>query len=535
MSNKTKNTGPAVHSLIHSAGIMGFLTAVSRVLGFVRDGMIAVFYGTSVTAQAFVVAFRIPNLLRDLVGEGAANTAFVPVFSRVRTLEGEESWAKLAQAVWMRVLAGTLVISVIGVFAAPWLVRIIAPGFHSDPELVRQTTLLTRILFPFIGLVAITAFLMGLLNSLHHFALPSLGPSVLNICMIAGLFAWRPNALGLAIGILVGGFLQILIQLPFLRKSGVHLNLRWEPHPGLRQIGRMMIPRVVGSGVYQISVLVDNIFASFSSLVGSGGIAALYFATRFLHLPLALFGISVAQAALPTLSAHAAVNEIEPFKKTVFMALRSSLFIAFPSAFGLMMMGRPIIQTLLQHGHFTGHSTDQTVSALTWYATGLAAMCASKVLINAFYAFHDTWTPVKSASIALGLNILFNAALIFPMGLGGLALATSLSGTWNAMNLYVLMKRRLNGVPDGFERVVVKMLAASAAMGIVSRLCWEAGSGWIPSHPAAVVVLLAVTLGIGVTVFFGLALLLKIEEAGQLLRWVYGKLSGSEKTSAPAG
>ncbi len=307
-----KKSQPKHRELVRAAGVMGILTAMSRILGFFRDGLIAAFYGTSPTAQAFIVAFRIPNLLRDMVGEGASNTAFVPVFSRVRAREGEESWALLAQAIWTRILLVFLFICVIGTVGAPWLVNLVAPGFHGDPELMGLTTRLTRIMFPFIGLVGISAFFMGLLNSVNHFTLPSLGPVLLNISMIGGLFLLKRDALGLAYGVLFGGVLQLAVQWPVVLRTGVHLGFSFKrkSHPGVHQINRLLVPRMVGTGVYQLSVLVDTIFASFRQLVGSGGIAALYFANRFLHLPLALFGISMAQAVLPTMSAQAAQDDL---------------------------------------------------------------------------------------------------------------------------------------------------------------------------------------------------------------------------------
>lgn len=263
--------GHSSRPILRSAGILAINTAFSRILGFARDWLIAVFYGTSVTAQAFVVAFRIPNLFRTILGEGAANAAFVPVFSRVRALEGEDSWKRLASALfgWFSLLL--IGISVLGVLLAPQAVRLVAPGFYADPELFDLTVLLTRILFPFIGLVGLSALFMGLLNSVEHFTRPSLGPPVLNICMIAGALIWRPDALGLAWGVIAGGILQLVIQWPVLKQFADGLRPRFLKHSGIREIQRLLIPRMAGTAVYQTSVLVDTIFASFGHLVGLGG------------------------------------------------------------------------------------------------------------------------------------------------------------------------------------------------------------------------------------------------------------------------
>lgn len=506
-------------SIVRSAGIMGLATGVSRLLGFARDWLIAVTYGTSLPAQAFVVAFRIPNLFRDLVAEGAANAAFVPVFSRVRAREGERSWRALAQAIWGRLVAGFLVACLVGVLAAPALVWVVAPGFRADPELWRLTVALTRILFPFMGIVGIAAFFMGLLNSIHHFALPSIGPALFNVGMIAGLLLWTPEGKGLAWGVIVGGALQVLIQVPAVRAAGVRLRPTMASHPGVRQIGRMMVPRIAGNAVHQASILVDTIFASFSHLVGSGGVAALYFATRFLHLPLGIFGISLAQAALPTMAAQAASEDLRAVRRTFAVALRTSLMIAIPSTVGLIVLGRPIIQTLLEHGEFTAQATHMTTRALQWYALGLASLCAVKVMTNVLYAFHDTWTPVVSAGIAVAINAGLNAALIRPMGLSGLALATSLAATWNGWHLYGAVRRRLGPPPKELGGAIARMLAASLAMGLAARWIWAVGPARLGAAGPATVAWLFFTILLAMVVLAAASLLLRIEEAHRALEW----------------
>ena len=508
-------------SLIRSAGIMGLATGLSRVLGFIRDWLIALTYGTSFTAQAFVVAFRIPNLFRDLVAEGAANAAFVPVFSRVRAREGEGSWRALAHAVWGRLVIGFALLCVLGVLAAPWLVRAIAPGFRSDPQLTRLTVDLTRILFPFIGVVGAAGFFMGLLNSIHQFALPSLGPVFFNMGMIAGILLWSEGARGLAWGAIAGGILQVLIQVPSVRRAGVDLTVRIRSHAGVRQISRMMTPRIAGGAVHQVSVLVDTVFASFAHLVGAGGVAALYFANRFLQMPLAIFGISMAQAALPTLSAQVEAEDLPAARRTLALALRASVMVALPATVGLIALGRPIIQVLLEHGEFSAQATHMTTRALQWYALGLCSFCVVKVLANALYAFHDTWTPVRSAAAALAVNVILNALLIRPMGLSGLALATSAAATQNALDLYAAVRRRLGPAPAGFGGTVARMLAASLAMGLAARWIWAMGAARATASGAAAAAgWLLFTIAAAVTVLAGAALLLRIEEARRALEWV---------------
>lgn len=506
--------------MIFSAGIMSLATALSRLLGFVRDWLIAVFYGTSPTAQAFVVAFRVPNLFRDLVGEGAANAAFVPVFSRIRSREGAAVWAALAQAVWARLLIGFVVICAAGFLLSPWIARAVAPGFRSDPALMEQTVRLMRILFPFLGLVGVAAFFMGLLNSIHHFALPSLGPVLLNLCMIAGLLLYRPDAIGLAWGVIAGGLLQIAVQVPLLRRHGISLRWVWKNHPGVREIRQLLVPRAIGSAVYQGSVLVDTLFASFGQWVGAGGVASLYFANRFLHLPLALFGVSMAQAALPTLSHHAAREDQKAIRSTLLTALHSSLLVAIPSAVGLIVLGRPIIATLLQQGAFSPEATQMTVSALQFYALGLASFCAVKVFVNVLYAFHDTWTPVRSAAVSLALNLVLNALLIFPMKLAGLALATSLSSFWNSWSLYTAVRGRIGPMDRELVPWLGRVILASLGMGGVAWGIWSVGASFEPTRVGQLLWLAGSILG-GLGVLAGLGLLLRIEEIHRVRTWIW--------------
>ncbi|MCM8794953.1 MAG: murein biosynthesis integral membrane protein MurJ [Candidatus Omnitrophica bacterium] len=499
---------------------MGFFTAVSRVLGFVRDCLIAVHYGTSDVAQAFVVAFRIPNLLRDMVAEGAANSAFIPVLSQTRQKEGTKGWKLLAQALWSRIIIGFVGLSALGVIGAPWLVLFVAPGFENDPQLLAHAVRLTRILFPLIGLVAASAFCMGVLNSIHHFTLPSMGPAILNICMITGIYCWRPDALGLSWGVIVGGIIQLCIQLPALSRAGISLRINVRTHPGVARIRRLLVPRIAGTGVYQISVLVDTIFASFPILVGTGGIAALYFAQRFLQLPMALFGISLAQAALPAMSGFVAAGDKKAVKETCLTALRSSLFVAIPASAGLIVMARPIIATLLERGAFSSLATDQTVVTLQWYAVGLASMCSVKVLANTLYAFHDTWTPVKAAAVALTANIVLNFMLVWKMGLAGLALATSLSSTLNGFQLYRAVKKKIGPFNRKLRYWLLRVAAAAAAMGFWVAGMWNSGVrtfGW--THPAALIGWLGAVIVSGILIFLLFGFLLKVEEASQFGRW----------------
>jgi putative peptidoglycan lipid II flippase len=305
----------------------------------------------------------------------------------------------------------------------------------------------------------------------------------------------------------------------------LRLTLRRQDHPAVGQIGRMLIPRVVGSSVYQVSVLIDTVFASFHQFVGPGGVAALYFANRFLHLPLALFGISMAQAALPTMAAHVAAQDLPAIRRTCLLALRSSLFIAIPAGIGLIVLGAPIIRILLQRGAFSFEATAMTVGALQGYAVGVASLCAVKVLANTLYAFHDTWTPVRSAAMALGLNVVLNLILIGPFKLAGLALATSLSSSFNMLHLYRAVCRRIGPMGRELKPWAWRVLAASVGMGLFVHGVWRMlipSMGLAPwmglAGSGALALLVTILLGIGT--FFGLAWLLRIEESRRIAGWL---------------
>lgn len=457
-------------TLIKSTGVIGIATAISRVLGFVRDIVIAKFFGTAIYAQAFVVAFRIPNLLRDLIGEGATNAAFVPVLTEELTKKGKHEFFRLAQVILNILFLILLVLTILGVFASPLIIKLIAPGFLIDKEKFTLTVTLTRFLFPFLLLVGLWAYAMAVLNSLGKFASPAFGPSLLNLSMIFCAMWFGENVFGLATGVLTGGALQLFIQFPSLILSGWRPRLTIEfVHPKAKKVGMLLIPRALGACVYQVNVFISTILASLSGIVGEGAVAALYYANRVWQLPLAIFGIALAQAALPTMSKHVALNDIGKLKETLSFSLKVLLFILVPSSIGLMVLSTPITKALFERGAFTAYSTQITSNALFFYAIGLVACGGIKVLVSAFYSLHDTMTPVKTAIVSLILNIVLNIILM-PFKVGGLALATSISASFNSIALYILLGRRLGDlgtkmIVDSFLRV----LFASIVMGTVLK------------------------------------------------------------------
>lgn len=507
------------YRIVRATGILGLATSVSRILGFVRDLLIAGLFGTGAAAQAFVVAFRLPNMLRDLVAEGAVTSAFVPVLSGYRAEGREREFWELSQALFCRVLLLVGLLGLCGTVGAPWIVRVIAPGFMDDPEKFDLTVRLTRLLFPFITLVGLWAFFMGLLNSLRHFATPALGPAVLNGAMIAAL-VWvvpkvEPNVLGLVYGVMVGAILQLAIQLPVAIRLGFRFRFRWK-HPGASEIIRLLGPRTLGSAVYQVNVLVHTALASLSFIVGNGAVAALYFANRLVQLPLAVFGSSTAQASLPALSEMAAKGDKQGFGDTVVSVMRLSTFALVPSAIGLMVMAFPIVEGLFERGAFDHQATVMTAQALIFYAAGLMAFGISKIVSGAFYALKDTWTPVKLASEAVALNVFLSVVLMGPMQVMGLALAASVSNTLNAFRLLRELERKLDQrLLAPFLKGVAPMLAAALVMGLISWIGVAVVGSRLSSWLSLLVVILFSFLS-----YLGLSRLLNVPEAVRVQQWL---------------
>src|SRR3989338_5084464 len=312
------STGKSTHrplpSIAKSAGLIGFATLCSRILGFLRDIVIARLFGIYIYAQAFVIAFRIPNLLRDFVGEGATNAVFVPLFSEYTLKHTKEEFWELANVLLNLLLVILTIITLLGIIFSPVIVRLIAPGFIASPEKLAATIKLNRIIFPYVLLISLTAYSMGILNSLKTFAIPAFAPCLLNISIIVFALLFGEGIKGLALGVLVGGVLQLALQVPLLYKKGFRLRLLWGKakfvtafkHPAVKVIGRLMLPRAMSSGIYQLNNFVDSIFGSLAWIVGEGGVAVLYFSYRLIQFPLGIFSNALSQAILPAFSTQAA-------------------------------------------------------------------------------------------------------------------------------------------------------------------------------------------------------------------------------------
>lgn len=511
-----------------AAGIVGTFTLVSRLLGLARDILIANFFGAGMSADAFFVAFRIPNLLRRLFAEGSFSVAFIPVFTEYLETKSRQEAFFLARVVLTVLILLLTAITLLGVIFSPLIIRIIAPGFGGMGEKYALTVLLTRIMFPYIFLVSVLALFMSILNSLKHFAAPAIAPVFLNLGMIAALIFLAPlmktPTVGLAIGVITGGVLQVALQVPYLLKKGFSLGLTWKPaHPGLKRIGMLVLPVIFGSAIYQVNQLVGTLLAS---LLREGSVSFLYYADRLVQFPLGVFAIAISTAVLPSLSREAAAGDITGLKGTLSHALRLTMFITIPAMVGLIVLREPIVRLLFQRGAFGQTTTLMTARALLYYSVGLWAFAGLRVFVSAFYSLQDTKTPVKVAVVAMLTNILLSIILMrTPLEHGGLALALSLASTFQLIMLIALLRRRLGGIEG---RVVatsmLRSFVASLVMGACIHLLAIKVLGGVLAHGAVPMAFgICVIIGAGMALYLILARFLGSQELSYLIDLLRGR------------
>jgi putative peptidoglycan lipid II flippase len=465
-----------------AAGVVGAATLASRVMGYVRDMVMSWAFGTSATADAFYVAYRIPNLLRELLAEGSMSAAFIPVFTETLTNGTREEAKHLANSVFARLLVILVVLTGLGILFAPQIVGIIAMGWKvkAGDEKIALAVLLTRTMFPYLLFIGLAALAMGMLNSLRSFLAPALSPVMLNVMIISSVFGLAPflpsPIQAAAVGVLLGGMFQFLVQLPGLRKQGMMLKPQFRTaHPAVGRIGRLAAPIMASSSVTQVNILVGTILASF---LATGSITYLFYSMRFIQFPLGIFGVSIATAILPTLSTQAARKEMEEFRATVSYGLRLVFFIMFPAMAGIISLRVPIINLLLEHGRFDHQSTLGTAEALMFYAVGLWAFAGVRIVSQAFYSLQDTRTPVMVAIVAVLTNIALSVYFVFrtTLAAGGLALATSVAAMLNIGLLTLLLRRKIGRIDASrIGRSLLRVIPASIAM---SAIGW-----WISRDP----------------------------------------------------
>jgi putative peptidoglycan lipid II flippase len=480
--------------LARSTSVVSGATLVSRLFGLAREQTFAFLFGAGFATDAFVAAFRIPNLLRDLFAEGALSAAFIPVFTETLTHKGKPEAYQLANRLASLLTVVLAVVVGLGILVTPFIVRLIAPGFQAVPGKAELTTTMARLMFPFLFLVSMAAVAMGMLNSLRRFAVPAFAPVLFNLALIAAGFLlspyFHPPIVGMALGVLIGGLGQWAIQIPLLHREG--FTYRFElsfTDPGVRRILWLITPAIVGLASTQLGIFVNTQIAS---LLPQGSVSYLNYSFRLMAFPLGIFGVAVATVTLPIVSAYAARKETDKILSAAGSSLKLIFFLTIPSIFFLCFAARPIISVLFQHGRFTPEATIHTARALVFYSFGLFAYSSIRVVAPIFYALGDTKTPAGISVIAVAVAIVLNLTLRYPLGYRGLALATSIAAMTNLILLVVRLTKRVGrldfrDLTRSFVKVLVCSLVLTIAVvgaGVLWRWNPKAGLGPKVAHLA---------------------------------------------------
>lgn len=531
-----------VRKIAKAAGVVGFFTLLSRITGLLRDIVVGYLFGAQAAADAFFVAFRIPNLLRRLTAEGALTVAFIPVFTNYLAHKGRSEAVKVARVIFTFVALFLAAITLLGIIFAEPITRLFAPGFMEEHEKFSLTVFLTRLMFPYIFFVSLVALAMGVLNTLRHFMAPALSPVFFNLSIVLCAISLSPflaePVSSLAYGVLLGGVVQLLLQLPFLSRYGISAAFDFDfRHPALGRLLFLMGPAVFGAAVYQINVLISTILAS---MLPSGSVSYLYYADRLLEFPVGVFAIALGTAALPSFSSLVAKRELDGLRGALTYALRIVNFISLPASIGLMVLAVPIFAIFFQRGAFDVQTTRNTADALFFYSLGLWGISGTRLLAPVFYAMEDTKTPVLVALGSFLINLVLSLALmgevssgaasgswvaptianlsahlsLFAMAHNGLALATSVSATFNFLVLLLLLHRRLEGLPLGeFAVSFVRNLLSALLMAL--PLAWLVGTiDWIGTerNMFSLGAFFILVLSLGLVIYVVLSFLLRSPE-----------------------
>ena len=518
--------------LARDAGLTGIATLTSRVLGLARDQVLAGYFGAGNDMDAFVVAFRVPNLVRDLFAEGAMSAAFVPTFTRELTLEGKEHAWRLGNNVLNGLLIVTGAIVVLGIVFARPLVAAYAGDFARVPGKLELTIELARIVLPFLTLVAIAAAAMGMLNSLHHYFVPALSPAMFNVATIVGVVALtplmprlgQPPIMAVAIAALAGGFGQAAIQWPPLRREGFRYRFTFAPRdPALHRILVLMGPGTIGLAATQVNLFVNTVLATSQ---GTGAASWLTYAFRLMYLPIGLFGVSIGTAVLPAVSRHATAGDTASMRRTVSRGLALMLALNVPATLGLVVLAQPIVQLLFERGRFLPADTAATAAALRLYAVGLAGYSAVRIASPTFYAIGESRVPAIVSGVAIVVNVSASVLLVRAIGFAGLALGTSLAAIANAALLLWLLRRRLGGLDERrLLSTLVKVVASAIAMAIVAGGLQRVMDRALPGAGFPVRAFrLAFSIGGGLTALAIAAKMTRIEEFDEVASMVSGRV-----------
>lgn len=513
MSTKYKEE-KSNRKLLRSTFAVSLPTLLSRVLGYLRDMIQAFFLGTGTSADAFTIAYIIPNLLRRLTAEGAMTSAFIPVFSKMKKEEKREKLWRFANIFFFDLTLVLAVLVVLGIIFSPLLVKIIAFGFRDVQGKMSLTVLLTRIMFPYVFLVSLAALAMAILNSFHKFFVPALTPVLFNITVItaAAVFAARSHepAFVFAVGVVIGGAVQLGFQIPFLRKKGMGFKpLISFKHPAVRQVAKLMIPGIFGAGIHQINFALSRMIAS---TLEEGSVSSLYYSSRVQEFTLGLFSIALSIALLPTFSDLVASKDYSGIKRTLSFSLRAIYFITIPAMVGLFVLSRPIIHILYQRGHFDAQSTMMTASCLLFFSFSLPFISGVKIIAPAFYSLQDTKTPAVVAFFVMIIYISLSIVLMGPLRVGGIALALSIASVFNFLTLFYLLEKKIGAVEK--KKIISSVIKSSFAAVIMGFSVWVFFKSF-PFYEMSFLIKLATfsgTIFLGMIVYVLLSILFNKEE-----------------------
>jgi len=529
-------------NVARNAGIVSLAVMASRILGLVRDQVFAALFGAGLQYDAFLTAFRVPNLLRDLLAEGALSAAFVTTFTQTLQSKGKDAAIRLSNRIATLIVLFITAISIAAWFFTPEIVHLLAPGFFNVPGKAQLTIDLTRIMIPFLLLIALAAQAMGMLNAFNIYGIPALASAFFNIGSIAGglLLGFLLGPVlglsrigGMAYGTLIGGFLQLAVQWPSLLRCGVtyrpQISISILGDPGVRQIVRLMGPAIIGAAAVQINVFVNTNFASAivdpaTGAVTNGPVSWLNYAFRFMQFPIGVFGVAIATAALPPLSRSTANSDYGEFRLTLAHSLALVFLMCIPSAVGLAVLAKPIVALIFEHGKFTAFDTVQTANALAAYSIGLAGYGAIKVLSPAFYALNDARTPMLISLVSIAVNYVMNSLLVGIFGHVGLAFSTSTVALVNFLLLALFMRRRLGRLEGRrLGATVLRICAATAPMAIVAWLVNHLAAT-VPLHDTLTSVLrVATSITLATLTFYVCCRLLRIEELDEAIESIGGR------------
>ncbi|HTK69429.1 MAG TPA: murein biosynthesis integral membrane protein MurJ [Candidatus Eisenbacteria bacterium] len=506
--------------MTRAAGVISLATFVSRLLGLVREQVFAAQFGAGFAVDAFQVAFRVPNLLRDLFAEGAMSAAFVPTLARAQERGGPQAAVRLANLVLNFLVVAISALCIIGIIGSDWIVRALAPGFASVPGKIELTAMMTRIMTPFLLLVSLAAACMGFLNTRRVFFIPALAPTMLNLGLILAGYLIAPlmprfglqPIVGMAFGALLGGLGQMLIQVPWMKAQG----FKWEPivnfkDPDVIRMVTLMAPAALGIAAAQVNIFVSTFLAS---NLEQGSVSWLNYAYRLMQLPIGLFGVAIATVTLAEVAKHAAQKNMVDLKATLSFSLGLVLFLTLPATVALVALAKPIVALLYQHGRFTPTDTVETAHALWAYAVGLAAFSAVRVMVPAFYSLGMARIPVTISMITIGLTLILYFALMGPLHHAGLALATSLGSVINFTMLFTMLRRKIGGLGGrALARSAAKIvLAAALAGGAAWGAALAAEHAFGLQRMTGRMIVVASGLGAMAVVYASAALFLRVRE-----------------------